>query len=51
VAANAVLTIDGAPTTATGPVRSFVSDEMKPDSAYDFESLFHKAGFQRFRPA
>src|SRR5262249_48396652 len=35
--ADARLTIDGAPTTPTGPVRSFVSDEMRPGSRYEYE--------------
>jgi uncharacterized protein (TIGR03000 family) len=35
--AGATLTIDGAPTTPTGPVRTFVSDEMKPGSTYEYQ--------------
>jgi uncharacterized protein (TIGR03000 family) len=37
LAADAKLTIDGAPTSATGPVRHFVSDEMRPGSSYEYE--------------
>jgi uncharacterized protein (TIGR03000 family) len=37
LAADARLTIDGAPTTRTGPLRTFISDPMKPGAVYDYE--------------
>jgi uncharacterized protein (TIGR02246 family) len=47
--ADARLTIDGAPTPLTGPVRTFISDEMKPGSAYDYElrATWSEGGRQR----
>src|SRR5262249_27522595 len=37
VPADAVLTIDGNPTPQTGPLRSFVSDVIRPAAQYQYE--------------